>query len=207
MVPASVVLVASAVTLKQGRFPTSWFFHGPFRFVVAEDRSTSQHVCSSLGQLVLFWTTFFVLVPAVLAAAEQRLEISANALDRPAIRWAGIVLLAAGSAVGLWSCLTMATVGDGTPLPASTARRLVVRGPYRHVRNPMAAAGAAQTMGVGLIVGAWTVVVVAVIGAIVWDVFIRPDEEADLARRFGEPYESYRDAVRCWIPRPAKHAL
>ena len=96
-------------------------------------------------------------------------------------------------------------VGHGTPLPASTARRLVVRGPYRYVRNPMAVAGAAQTMGVGLIVGAWTVIAVTLVGAVLWDVFIRPDEEADLARRFNGPYETYRNRVRCWVPRPARH--
>jgi protein-S-isoprenylcysteine O-methyltransferase Ste14 len=37
------------------------------------------------------------------------------------------------------------------------ANRLVVVGPYRIVRNPMAVAGALQTIGVGLWVGSWAV--------------------------------------------------
>jgi protein-S-isoprenylcysteine O-methyltransferase Ste14 len=203
MVPAAVLLVGAAVTLRHGGFPTSWFFRGPFRFVVADDRTPTRHVLASLGQLVVFWTTFFVLVPAVLVSAEHRLAIDAPWLDRPLFGWLGAALLAAGSVVGLWSCVTMASVGHGTPLPAATARALVIRGPYRYVRNPMAVAGAAQTVGVGLIVGAWTVVVVAVVGAAVWDAFIRPEEEADLSRRFGAPYDTYRTVVRCWIPRLA----
>jgi len=54
----------------------------------------------------------------------------------------------------------MAVLGNGTPLPAATARRLVIGGPYRFVRNPMAVAGLVQTVGVGLWTGSWTTVFV-----------------------------------------------
>lgn len=101
---------------------------------------------------------------------------------------------------GLWSCVTMALRGRGTPLPAETARELVVAGPYRWVRNPMALAGAAQTAGVGLWTGSWVVIALAAAGGVVWNALIRPVEEADLAARFGPAYDSYRREVRCWIP-------
>jgi hypothetical protein len=39
MAPASVLLVGAAITLRQGEFSTGWFFRGPFRFVVADDRT------------------------------------------------------------------------------------------------------------------------------------------------------------------------
>ena len=78
--------------------------------------------------------------------------------------------------------------------------RLAITGPYRSVRNPMALAGLLQTVGVGLVVGSWMVCAIAVAGAVVWNVFIRPAEEADLAARFGEPYRRYAEHVRCWIP-------
>jgi protein-S-isoprenylcysteine O-methyltransferase Ste14 len=94
----------------------------------------------------------------------------------------------------------MALRGRGTPLPAQTARDLVVVGPYRWVRNPMAVAGALQTASVGLWVGSWLVIVVAVAGAVVWNQLIRPAEEADLAARFGASYRRYTAQVRCWIP-------
>jgi protein-S-isoprenylcysteine O-methyltransferase Ste14 len=98
----------------------------------------------------------------------------------------------------------MALQGKGTPLPAETARELVVAGPYRIVRNPMAVCGALQTIGVGLILGSWTVIAIAVAGAVLWNVVIRPGEEADLAARFGPAYDRYRTQVRCWIPTPAR---
>ena len=57
--------------------------------------------------------------------------------------------------------MTMALIGEGTPLPAETARKLVVAGPYRYVRNPMAVAGVIQTASIGLLFGSWMVVVLA----------------------------------------------
>ena len=149
---------------------------------------------------MVFWTTFFVLVPWVLAAAEQRLRLGWPVL-RDA-RWdvVAAAVFVAASALGLWSCVTMALLGEGTPLPAQTARELVVAGPYRWVRNPMAAAGALQTAAVGLWHGSWTVVALAAIGAVAWNQLIRPGEEADLAARFGAPYQRYAAEVRCWLP-------
>jgi protein-S-isoprenylcysteine O-methyltransferase Ste14 len=110
------------------------------------------------------------------------------------------VIFLLASTVGLWSCFSMALLGEGTPLPAATGRRLVIAGPYRFVRNPMAFAGAFQTVGAGCYLGSWLVVLSALAGGLIWNAFIRPEEEADLARRFGRPYELYRDRVRCWVP-------
>jgi len=57
-----------------------------------------------------------------------------------------------------------------------------------------------QTVGVGLWCGSWMVIALALIGALLWNVLIRPTEEADRAARFGEPYRRYSDHVRCWMP-------
>jgi protein-S-isoprenylcysteine O-methyltransferase Ste14 len=200
MASATLGSLAAASTMWFGYLPVGWFFVGPFSFRVADDASDGHHLRRSLAQLVVFWTTFFVVVPLLLMWVEERLHLSWDALDNQGVRLTGGVLFLVGSAIGLWSCVTMALLGKGTPLPAETARELVVAGPYRWVRNPMALGGLLQTAGVGLVVGSWMVVVVAVAGALVWNLLIRPTEEADLAARFGEPYQRYAEQVRCWIP-------
>lgn len=49
----------------------------------------------------------------------------------------GTVLAAAGVAMLAWTIGLFGRVGQGTLSPFDPPRRLVVRGPYRHVRNPM----------------------------------------------------------------------
>lgn len=114
---------------------------------------------------------------------------------------AGIFVLVLASALGLWAAFSMSMRGAGTPLPSASANLLVVVGPYRLVRNPMAIAGIAQAVGVGLVLGSWPVGLYALCGAIYWDRLVRPYEEADLAERFGAAYEEYRARVDCWVPR------
>lgn len=82
--------------------------------------------------------------------------------------------------------------------------RLVIAGPYRWIRNPMAVAGIVQGAAVGIILQAWLVVAYAVVGSLVWNYAVRPLEESDLKKRFGDDFQQYRDAVRCWIPRVSK---
>jgi len=93
----------------------------------------------------------------------------------------------------------MSMLGDGTPLPSAMPNRLVIAGPYRWIRNPMAVAGIVQGAAIGLILQSWLVVAYAVVGSLVWNYAVRPLEEADLRERFGEEFQQYRDTVRCWI--------
>lgn len=183
-----------------GRLPAEWVIRGPFSFRSAESRPTAApHVASTFGQIVLFWGSFLVLIPMTLAALEKRWAV---ALPFPSFAGpAGLAVLLLASALGLWSAVVMATRGDGTPLPSAMANRLVIAGPYRWIRNPMAVAGIVQGIGVGLVLQSWLVVAYAVAGSAVWNYVVRPLEESDLAERFGEEFQRYRDTVSCWIPR------
>jgi protein-S-isoprenylcysteine O-methyltransferase Ste14 len=114
---------------------------------------------------------------------------------------AGSILLGLASAVGFWSGLTMARLGQGTPLPLDHANLLVVHGPYGFIRNPMAFTGLTQGTAVALIIGSTAVFLYVVAGGSFWNWVVRPLEERELAERFGEPYKRYCLAVRCWAPR------
>lgn len=204
MAVAAIRSLASAATIVRGELPTHWFFVGPFSFKEAAPSRSARHLRRSLAQLVLFWTTFFVVIPFALAWVERRLKLRWTLLENPRWTAAGVVGFGLGSALGLWSYVTMALRGKGTPLPAETASELVVKGPYRYVRNPMAVAGVLQTVCVGLWLGAWMVVAIAIAGDVAWNMVIRPAEERDLAARFGDSYRRYSASVRCWVPALAR---
>ncbi|MBL8735705.1 MAG: isoprenylcysteine carboxylmethyltransferase family protein [Planctomycetes bacterium] len=146
-----------------------------------------------------FWSLFLWFLPAVVQHLGERLGESSFAL--PSLRWVGPLLFALASALGLTSAWWMSTRGRGTPLPLATAREFVVSGPYHFVRNPMALAGIAQGVAVGLWRDSPLVVLYATTGGLVWHFVARPPEEADLLARFGEPYRAYRQRVPLWLPR------
>ena len=86
-------------------------------------------------------------------------------------------------------------------MPTATAPKLVVNGPYRFVRNPVAFAGILQGLAVGRYFGSCGVIAYSILGVLVWHYCVRPVEERDLRQRFGIAYESYQQAVALWLPR------
>lgn len=64
----------------------------------------------------------------------------------------------------------------------------------------MALVSIIQGTALGIILNSGLVVVYSLLGAIAWDLLVRPLEEAHLSSKFGSEYEAYRERVRCWIP-------
>ena len=113
----------------------------------------------------------------------------------------GGATIAVGLALIVQTVALFATVGKGTLAPWDPTERLVVRGPYRRVRNPMISGVLCVLLGEALLFGspavlAWFAIVFAV-NAIYFPLV----EEPGLRRRFGADYETYRAAVPRWLPR------
>ncbi|PUA83153.1 isoprenylcysteine carboxyl methyltransferase [Nocardioides currus] len=114
---------------------------------------------------------------------------------------AGAVVAALGAALVVACFVLFVLDGRGTPAPIAPTEELVVRGPYRVVRNPMyvgvAAAVAGQALAfrsVGLVV--WLVVFLLAVVS-----FVKGYEEPTLSEQFGAPYDRYRRRVPGWLPR------
>ncbi|MFW0773399.1 methyltransferase family protein [Paenarthrobacter nitroguajacolicus] len=200
MLAAAGCSVIALLFVVRGRVPTELIVQGPFAFRPAADRrGTAGHVAATMGQLILFWGFFLLVIPSFIGWLEQRWLV---ALPFPsAAVVTGLVLLALASSLGIASAVTMSSTGNGTPLPSAMPNRLVIAGPYRWVRNPMAVAGISQGVAVGMVLGSWLVIAYAVLGSLLWNYAVRPHEEADLESRFGAGFQRYRDSVRCWVPR------
>jgi protein-S-isoprenylcysteine O-methyltransferase Ste14 len=144
----------------------------------------------------LFIGFFLIFVPA-------RLLTSSGIVAPPTFGlWqaTGMLLAAAGAALALSCVLTFALVGKGTPAPFDPPRRLVVRGPYRFVRNPMYI-GAALAM-TGAAIYYRSVALLAYVGVflLVTHLFVMAYEEPTLRRIFGKDYEAYCARVGRWWP-------
>ena len=77
----------------------------------------------------------------------------------------------------------------------------MVRGLYRHVRNPMYLAVTAPILGQWLLLARPVLLAWALVFAATTYAFVRGYEEPSLQARYGEEYERYRAAVPGWWPR------
>jgi protein-S-isoprenylcysteine O-methyltransferase Ste14 len=113
----------------------------------------------------------------------------------------GIVLIAIGLALVTWTVSLFARIGKGTLAPWDPTSRLVVVGPYRHVRNPMISGVLTILLGEAALFGSLPLLVWFGAAFAVNAVYFPLVEEPGLRKRFGEDYEAYRAAVPRWVPR------
>jgi SSS family solute:Na+ symporter len=153
-----------------------------------------------LARALTYATLFIGLVLVFLPA---RALSAAGIGTPPAIgTWqvAGAIVGTAGAALALSCVLTFAFVGKGTPAPFDPPRRLVVRGPYRFVRNPMYIGAGLALTGAALFYQ--TLALFAYAGAflLITHLFVVFYEEPTLRRMFGEEYEAYCRTTKRWWP-------
>jgi protein-S-isoprenylcysteine O-methyltransferase Ste14 len=142
-------------------------------------------------------------VPATLLVVTGEIEVGWGL--PAALGWlpvlAGVVLIGAGLLLMYRTISLFVRLGEGTLAPWDPTQRLVIEGPYRHVRNPMISGVLAVLLGEAALIGSpplvwWFLGFLAVNAA--WFPLV---EEPGLRRRFGRDYEEYARAVPRWIPR------
>jgi protein-S-isoprenylcysteine O-methyltransferase Ste14 len=108
---------------------------------------------------------------------------------------------AAGFAIYLWCAWDFAVAGRGTPMIFDPPKRLVARGLYRFVRNPMYCGVLLMVLGQAVLFESTATVVYALVAGLFFHAFVVLYEEPALRRKFGESYQQYRNSVPRWIPR------
>lgn len=178
----------------------------PAVFRPSTENSPYRNIRKTLLQAFCLWVIFLALIPWLISSFEEQWGIPH--LNFPYQFPAAVILFLIASVINLWSGLTMAIKGAGTPLPLDCCRTLVITGPYQYVRNPMAIAGLMQGFAIALGTGSFGIGMYVIAGMLLWNMCIRPIEEQDMLIRFGRNYADYRDRVRCWIPHgKAYHGL
>lgn len=150
--------------------------------------------------------TYSVLFIGLLLVFVPDRILSSTGIIQPAAlgAWqvAGMLLGEAGAALALACILTFVIVGRGTPAPFDPPRRLVVRGPYRFVRNPMYLGAGLALAGAALFYQSIPLLGYAALFLLVMHLFAVLYEEPTLRRTFNEDYEAYCRRVGRWWPKP-----
>lgn len=149
----------------------------------------------------LLWSIFVpgtltILVPYLLLSSG--LKLFPVALQ--GFRFLGLIPIALGALIYFWCAWDFTFKGEGTPAPFDPPKRVVVKGPYRYVRNPMYVAATLILIGEALWFESAVILIYAAIVFSFFHLWVVVYEEPTLKRKFGDSYESYCREVSRWLP-------
>ena len=140
--------------------------------------------------------TFAVYLPYSIIVQEKGAYTSAGRWW-----WLGLVPLALGAAGYTWCAWDFTFAGHGSPLPLDAPRKLVVRGLYRFVRNPMYVSVSCVVLGQVVIFASRNLLMYALFVMPMFHLFVLLYEEPTLREKFGEEYDAYCRRVPRWLPK------
>jgi protein-S-isoprenylcysteine O-methyltransferase Ste14 len=160
----------------------------------------AETLIASLGTLVFL----FLLLPVILIWIPHKILSSPNHIylfDIGVFRYFGLVPIVVGVVIYFWCSHSFVFIGKGTPIPFTPTKKLVVKGLYKFVRNPMYLTHFLVLAGEVLLFQSKGVFIyfLAMFGGINFHVLAL--EEPYLSDKFGGTYKRYRKSVRRWIPR------
>jgi protein-S-isoprenylcysteine O-methyltransferase Ste14 len=121
-------------------------------------------------------------------------------LELGLFRYLGALPILIGLAAYFWCAWDFTFAGGGTPAPIDPPKKLVVRGLYRYVRNPMYVGILSILLGEAFLFASQRVFEYAVVAFTFFFLFVVFYEEPILRQKFGESYRQYCKNVSRWIP-------
>jgi protein-S-isoprenylcysteine O-methyltransferase Ste14 len=116
------------------------------------------------------------------------------------LRLLGLLPIVAGVMLYIWCAWDFTFTGKGTPAPFDPPKELVVKGPYRYVRNPMYIFVGLALAGEAIVFKSLRVLIFTVAALAFLRVWVLVYEEPTLRRKFGEAYKNYCRRVSRWLP-------
>ena len=157
--------------------------------------------CFLVALKTLIWSVFVpgtatVLVPYLLLSS--RIELFSAKLGE--FRLVGLPLILLGVLIYLWCAWDFTFTGKGTPAPFDPQKEVVVRGPYRYVRNPMYVGVALALLGEAILFESTSLLIYAALLVLHFHLWVVCYEEPTLHKKFGKKYEQYCRTVSRWVP-------
>lgn len=161
-----------------------------------------------LQAVLLLPGTVLIVVPVAILYFTVDSSFSELIARTGSVRIAMAVLLAVpGLILAIWTMSLFIRFGDGTAAPWDPPQKLVIRGPYRHVRNPMISGVLFLLLAESLLIDATGLLVWTAIFFVGNSAYFPIVEEPGLRKRFGEDYDLYFQNVGRWVPRLSPWSL
>lgn len=152
--------------------------------------------------IIILPGTVLVFIPALILFLTRNTALAPDLQSLSDILfWLALALAVAGIAMSLWTSWLFIEFGKGTPAPWQPPQKLVVRGPYRYVRNPMITGVLLILLAEALLFRSWPLAAWMGVFFAANAVYFPLVEEKGLQKRFGDAYQTYKANVPRWLPR------
>jgi protein-S-isoprenylcysteine O-methyltransferase Ste14 len=159
----------------------------------------AETLIASFGTIVFL----LLIIPFWLIWIPNKILSSPNHIylfDLGVYRYLGLAPILLGVVIYIFCSGCFLLVGKGSPILFTPTKKLVVKGLYRFVRNPLYIAGVLVLVGEAILFQSIGIFIycLAVLGFMIVIVFM---EETLLSEKYGDRYEKYCKSVPRWIPR------
>ncbi|MCG2725248.1 MAG: isoprenylcysteine carboxylmethyltransferase family protein [Elusimicrobia bacterium] len=115
--------------------------------------------------------------------------------------WLSLPFFIAGLILIFTTVKLFLTKGEGTPATWNPPKKLIVKGPYKYVRNPMITGALLILIGESLFFGSYPLALWTLLFFIMNVIYFPFFEEKTLEKKFGKKYTDYQNNVPRWLPR------
>lgn len=160
---------------------------------------TSELIEALLGTLFFL----FILVPIFMIWIPRTIILAPYQIykfDFGAIRFLGLLPILIGIALYVTCSGYFFFIGQSSPIFFTQTKKLIVKGFYRYVRNPLYIAGVLVLAGEAVLFQSIGIFIYCLLMFGIFYIHVIM-EETFLATEFGAEYEQYRNSVPRWIPR------
>ena len=154
-----------------------------------------------LKSIIILPGTVLVFVPAVILLATGSTRFSPELIGPAQFLFWPSLAAAAGLSLAVWTVSLFMKFGQGTPAPWDPPKKLVIRGPYCYVRNPMITSVLLMLAAEALLFQSWPIFFWLIFFFLLNTLYFSFFEERSLEKRFGSNYLEYKKYVPRWIPR------
>ncbi len=152
--------------------------------------------------IIILPGTVIVFIPALLLKLSQTTRFAPSLVSPNQFHfWLAVVVAILGLGLAVWTVSLFMKIGGGTPAPWQPPKKLVIRGPYRYVRNPMITAVILMLSAMAMFFKSWPIAVWMIFFFVGNTIYFPLIEEKGLEKRFGSVYLQYKAHVPRWIPR------
>ncbi len=160
-----------------------------------------RNIIWTLFVICIAYGLFAVLIPLRLLSLDFQLV----AVDIGSVRYCGLIFMITGSVINLKCYWDLIFTGKGTMDPLMPTEKLVARGFYQFIRNPVYVGLFLILFGEAILFRSTVLLGYSLLWLLALNLIVVFIEEPSLRRKFGESYDEYLKSVPRWIPRLTSH--